>query len=260
MKRPLEDALLDAPGLSNIETRQDAEERLETLFLNAQGQSNAYAAERMQEVYEVVERAVALGSAFPVTEPEEHQSAAGWFMQLPSLFARYGSGLLLAGAAPLVADDSMILAVVCGVGAAVTLISRHRQDRPKRPLLPAKAAGAKFESLVSAADRTLSSMTAPRALPPAEAPSTQMAEDEMLGFLQDAVMASGSEEADELAANARRLIERAGYRVVREGGEELFEIMVDPELSGSMILKPALVHKKDSTKIIYGVRVRGQAA
>ena len=61
MRRPLEDILSDHPELTRAESRGQAEQHLEQLFLEAQGQSNAYAAERLEEIYEVAERALALG-------------------------------------------------------------------------------------------------------------------------------------------------------------------------------------------------------
>lgn len=260
MRRPLEDILSDHPELTRAESRGQAEQHLEQLFLEAQGQSNAYAAERLEEIYEVAERALALGASFPPVPVEERRPAAAWFLKLPGLLAQYGGGLLLAACAPLVASDSTILAVACGVAAVLTLVGQRRAGDAKPKPQPPKAVAAKFEGLVSAAERSLSSMTAPRALEAPQGRSTPLAEDDVLGFLQDAVMAKGqSEEADELAANAERLIERAGYRIVREGKDDLFEVMVDPDVQTPILLKPALVHRADPTKTVFGVLVRGRS-
>lgn len=256
---PLEDALYDRPDLLAAASRREAEAHLEALFLEAQGQVNSYQAERLREVYDLAERAVALGSAFPVLPEEERGGAGAWFTALPSLLSRYGGGLLLAACAPFVAEDSMILAVLAGVGGAVTLAAAFREETAPRRAAKPKAADARFRSLVSAADRALSSMTAPRALAAPAGGRSSLPDEDVLGFLQDAVMAEGSEEADELRANAERLIARAGYRVVREGSPDLFETMIDPDVDAPMLLKPALVHREDSSKILFGVMVRGQS-
>ncbi|GGY56266.1 hypothetical protein [Parvularcula lutaonensis] len=260
MRRPLDDILSEHPELSRAESRAEAEEHLEELFLEAQKRSNAFAAERLEEIYEVAERALALGASFPPVPIEERRPAAAWFLKVPGLLAQYGGGLLLAACAPLVADESTMLAVACGVGAVLTLVGQRRGGGGKPRREPPKAVAAKFEGLVSAAERTLSSMTAPLAL---EAPSrqgTSLSDDDVLSFLQDAVMVRGlSDEADELAANAERLIERAGYRIVCEGSDDLFEVMIDPEVAEEILLKPALVHRTDPGKIVFGVKVRGRS-
>ena len=256
---PLEDVLADQPQLSTADDRRDAEAQLETLFLTAQDQVNAYQAERLREVFELAERAVALGSAFPVSEPEERDGSFSWITDVPKWASRYGAGILLAACAPLVANDSVTLAVLAGVGAALSLVSAlrpHDTDKMARP--KPKAVEARFKGLVSAADRALLSMTAPRALTQAAGPATPLPHDDVMAFLQDAAMAEGSEEADELRSNAERMISRAGYRVVREGSPDLFETMVDPDVTAPLLLKPALVHRHDGNKTIFGVMVRGQ--
>ena len=56
----------DEPRLAEAETLPEAEEGLRAIFLAAQGDANAYAAERLQEVFRVAGRALALSEAFPV--------------------------------------------------------------------------------------------------------------------------------------------------------------------------------------------------
>ena len=254
---PLQDALADRPELLAADNRREAEAHLEALFLDAQGGANAYRAERIQEIFELAERAVALGSAFPLPPTEERGPTAAWFRRIPDLFGKYGTGLLLAGSAPFVADDSMLLALAAGIGGVVTLASQFRSTTTTSPAKP-KAVQARFKNLVSAADRALNSMTAPRALAAPSSGQTPLPPDDILAFLQDAAMAEGSEEADDLRVNAERLIQRAGYRVVREGPTELFETMLDPDVAEPLLLKPALVHRADESQVIFGVMVRGQ--
>lgn len=264
MHRPLEDVLADRPDLAGADSRAEAEAHIKALFLEAQGKANAYSAERLQEIYEVAERALALAAAFPPALPELPKGGkAPLWRRLPDLAASYGGGLLLAACAPLVADTSVILAAGCGVAAVLSLafpgrgttkIKSPRRDAPK-------AVEAKFQSLITAADRTLSSMTAPRALEAPTGPRAAFPEEDVAGFLQDALMLSrmsAGSEGTELAKNAERLAERAGFHVAWEGDDELFEVMVDPDIDEPMLLKPALVHKTDSTKTVFGVMVRGR--
>ena len=255
MSRPLEDALKDHRDLSEPESRADAEAVLEALFVEAQSEANAYTAERLQEVYEVADRALALGSAFPPPVPLEQQDGATtrWFLRLPDLLAQYGGGLLLAACAPLVADASVLLAAACGVGAVLTIAANRKPRRTAPKPLPPKAVQAKLEGLLSAADRSLASMTAPRALEAPPKSQGPFAEDDVITFLQDAAAETG-----DIGENAERLLSRAGYKVVRDGPSDLFEVMIDPEVKEPILLKPALVHHTDSKKTVFGVKVRGR--
>jgi hypothetical protein len=256
MRRPLRDVLDDHPDLVGGANRDEAEAHLETLFLTAQNHANAYSAERLQEIYEVAERAFALGAAFPPPpEPRRESAAGGMIEAAPRLLRRFGGGLLLAASAPLVAETSAILAIACAVGAVLTLAMPNRSREERAALPPPKAPDAKFEGLIEAADRSLNAMTAPRALAaPEEARGRQIPED-VLVFLQEALVGDDKENAD-LRANAERLLRKAGYRPVREGPDELFEVMVDPDVEGPLLLKPALVHQSDPLKTMPGVIVR----
>ncbi|MEO1476716.1 MAG: hypothetical protein AAFS13_10080, partial [Pseudomonadota bacterium] len=122
-----------------------------------------------------------------------------------------------------------------------------------------KAIRARMESLLSAADRSLSSMTAPQALEAPKSARDAFQDDDVLQMLQD-IMALGrhvdDEEAQTLAENAMRLADRAGYAPVWEGDGDLFEVMIDPAVSHPILLKPALVHKNDRTRTVFGVVVR----
>jgi len=263
-ERPLEDLLADAPELAQAESLSEAEERLRRVFVAAQGQANAYSAERMQEVFEVAERALALSAAFPAQLPAQVQATSGpraWWRRIPQLVTRFGTGILLAACAPLVADSSVILAVTCGVGAAFSLVAARRPEGalppPKRP--EPRAVRTKFESLLSAADQSLISMTAPRALEAPSSSRTPFQEDDVLQLLQD-MMAMGRFSDDEdvraLSENASRLADRAGFRPVWEGDPDLFEVMTDPAIKEPLLLKPALTHKNDPTRTVFGVMVR----
>ena len=262
-RRPLEDMLADAPDLAQAQSLSEAEEKLRAVFLAAQGQANAYAAERLQEVYEVAERALALSAAFPPpARGEEAAPAPAWWRRIPQLVARYGAGLLLAASAPLVADSSVALAIACGVAAVLSLVAARQPSGvlPVRREGPEpRAVRTKFESLLSAADRSLISMTAPRAIEAPAASKTALQEDDVLHLLQDVLALArhvDDEEAQALGENAARLAERAGFRAVWDGDPDLFEVMRDPDVEAPLLLKPALVHKTDRTRTVFGVMVR----
>ncbi|MEM9838667.1 MAG: hypothetical protein AAF830_05870 [Pseudomonadota bacterium] len=261
-RRPLEEMLADEPELAQAQSLDEAEERLRALFSAAQGQANAYAAERLQEVYDVADRALALSSAFPPPAPVVPGSAGSpWWRRAQDLVGRYGAGLLLAACAPLVADSSVTLAIASGIAAALTLLAaRKPADTPpptKRP--EPRAIKRRIESLLSAADRSLSSMTAPQALEAPRSGKQAFQEDDVLQVLQD-MMALGrhtdDNEVQALAENAQRLVDRAGFRPVWEGDGDLFEVMIDPAVREPILLKPALVHKADRTRTVFGVLVR----
>ncbi|MEE4209980.1 MAG: hypothetical protein V2I43_11995, partial [Parvularcula sp.] len=162
MRTRLEDVLSELPELADAASRDQAEEGLRTLFQRAQGQANSYTAERLDEIYEVAERALALGAAFPpAAELLPQKTTKSRLSQVAELIGRYGGGLLLAGAAPIVAEVSLIFAVACGIGAVLMLSSARRPSGEGLiKLPPPNAPREKFEGLVSAADRTLGSMTA----------------------------------------------------------------------------------------------------
>ncbi|MEM1381154.1 MAG: hypothetical protein AAGH41_11080 [Pseudomonadota bacterium] len=263
-ERPLADLLSDAPELARAESLSEAEQRLREVFVAAQGQANAYSAERIQEVYEVAERALALSAAFPAPAAPgtTRTGAAGpWWRRARDLVGQYAAGLLLAACAPLVADSSAILAVACGVAAALSLIAARRPDGklPEPKLLEPRAVRTKFESLLSAADQSLRSMTAPRALDAPQGGRATFQDDDVLQLLQD-VMALGRLTDDEdmrvLSENAERLASRAGYQPIWDDDPQLFEVMTDPQIREPLMLKPALIHKNDPTRTVFGVVVR----
>jgi hypothetical protein len=254
---PLQETLKLDRELGDAATKEEALAELQQLFLTARAGSNAYVGERLDELYELAERAVTLGSSYPPPLPEERPAPARLLAEVPRLLGRYGGGLLLAAMAPLVYADSVMLSVAAGVAAVLTLTTGGRQKERTRP--QPKGVGQKFKSLASAADQALLSMTAQRALPPPPPGTSAVPEEDMLSFLQDAVMLEGDLAAGEAAQNAGRLIERAGYRIVREpsAGLHLFEVMTDPDYQGELVLKPALVHRADANRIVPGVLVRG---
>ncbi|MCQ8185976.1 hypothetical protein [Parvularcula maris] len=257
--RPLQETLKLDPELGDAATKEEALAELQQLFLSARDGSNAYVGERLDELYELTERAVTLGSSYPLPLPEERPAPVRLVTELPRLLGRYGGGLLLAAMAPLVYADSVMLSIAAGVAAVLTLTTGGRPRERTRPR--PKGVDAKFRSLASAADQALVSMTAQRALPPPPPGTSAVPEEDMLSFLQDAVMLEGDLAAEEAAQNAARLIERAGYRIVREprAGQGLFEVMTDPDLQGELILKPALVHRSDPNRVVPGVLVRGRS-
>ncbi|NRA30576.1 MAG: hypothetical protein HRU11_09970 [Parvularculaceae bacterium] len=267
MRQPLEDVLADDPERVRATSLAEAEDQLRSVFLAAQGQANAYSAERLQEVFEVAERALALSEAFPVPETHRAKSPAGaWWSRISGLASKYGVGLLLAACAPLVADSSVTLAIASGVGAVWSLAAARQADKglalPKPP--PPKVVEAKMRGLLSAADRSLLSMTAPRAL---EAPSkgrSDFQQEDVLHLMQDILALGRGDDANEdaiyAAQNSQRLLKRAGFAVVWDGSTELFEVMSDPSVSGEILLKPALEHNSEPTKTVFGVKVRGGGA
>lgn len=266
MRRTLEDVLSDEPRLAEAETLPEAEEGLRAIFLAAQGDANAYAAERLQEVFQVAERALALSEAFPVeglvsSRARPHEGP--WYRRLQRAVARYGAGLLLAACAPLVADVSVTLAIAAAVTALLTLTATRRSSDPVG-LRPAdsKAVSAKIRGLLSAADRSVLSMTAPVTEGPSARKPSHFLDEDILQMMQDALAlgreAEPGSDAAAIAANAERLVQRAGYRVVWEDDTDAFEVMHDPSFSGSLLLKPALVHQTQPGRIVFGVKVKGQ--
>lgn len=265
MRRPLENLLAEAPDLGEAKSLSDAEERLRSVFAAAQAEANAYSAERLQELYEVAERALALSAAFP--PPPSHGAAqpaaeGPWWKRLPQLAGRYGAGILLAACAPLVADSSVTLAILAGVAAALSLTAGRRPGlgaMVRRKVVEPRAVEAKLRSLLSAADRSLTSMTAPRALQSPSGGRGLFQEEDVLNLLQE-VMALGreveNEAAQAMAENAERLAARAGFEPLWTPHPDMFEVMRDPAVPEPLLLKPALVHKSDPTRTVFGLLVR----
>jgi hypothetical protein len=141
-------------------------------------------------------------------------------------------------------------------------LSRRKEGAASKGLPPPNAPREKFAGLVNAADRSLGAMTAPRALAPPGPERSALADDDVLTFLQDALMLKGSEDPKErdLADNAERLAARAGYEVVWTDDGAHFETMIDPGAAEAFLLKPALKPRKDGRPTIFGVVVKGQGA
>ncbi|MEO1658384.1 MAG: hypothetical protein AAFR65_11740 [Pseudomonadota bacterium] len=261
MRTPLQDVLSDHPEWEEPQDRAAAEAQLEALFTAARDRSNAYSAARLDELYQVAERALTLAGAFPVATavPREGQGRP-WYRRLSQLVSRYSSGLLLAAAAPLVADASVLLAGACGIAAVLSLAVGGRADGVRLRSAPRpKAVAAKLQGLLSAADQSLDSATAPLALPDQRDTGSVFTKDDVLSVLQDilAVTRSGdSEDMRELQRNAERLATKAGYTPAWDYAPDLFEVMVDPEIEGELVLKPALVHRAKPEQSVFGVMIR----
>jgi hypothetical protein len=257
-RKPVQEVLKLDPALGAAKTKEEALAQLQSLFMAAKEDANAYVGERLEEIYELTERAVTLGASYPPPSAEERPRPVRLMASLPKLAARYGSALMLAAMAPLVYADSVLLSIAAGVTAVVTLATGWQRAPRKAPALP-RGTQERFRSLASAADQALTSMTAQRALAPPPSEGAGLPSEDMLVFLQEALMLEGSEAADEAARNAERLVARAGYEVVRspERNEALFEVMRDPGMRGELVLRPALVSRSDRSKVQFGVVVRG---
>lgn len=263
MRTPLEDALHEHPEWSEARDRHEAKANLEAVFLAARQDANAYSAERLSEIYQIAERALTFASAFEQLPATRSPMLADrpWYRRIPRLIVRYGSGLLLAACAPLVADSSVALAVGCAIAAVLTLaLTRVSQDsQKKKNRIRPKDTNKKFESLISAADRSLQSATAPAALEHHPSEPLNIPQDDVFSLLQD-VLAAGAEhtELQALAENAERLAARGGYKILWEPNAQDFQVMVDPHLERDILLKPALIHQSAEGQNVLGVLVRGR--
>ncbi|MEM6748657.1 MAG: hypothetical protein AAF608_14670 [Pseudomonadota bacterium] len=262
MRTPLQDVLSDHPDWEEPQDRAAAEAQVEALFAAARDRSNAYSAARLDELYQVTERALALAGAFPaVSEAKRSTAALSWRQRIPRLISRYSSGLLLAAAAPLVADASVLLAGACGIAAVISLAVGGRADRPLSAKVSPKpkAVTAKLQGLLSAADQSLDSATAPLALEDHRGKGDGFVREDVLSVLQDILAAARDGQSDdlvELQRNAERLALKAGYTPEWRYEPDLFEVMVDPEINGELVLKPALVHGSKPEQSVFGVIVR----
>ncbi|MEM6913794.1 MAG: hypothetical protein AAF511_07435 [Pseudomonadota bacterium] len=264
MRTPLQDVLSDHPEWEEPTDRAAAEAQLEALFAAARDRSNAYRAARLDEIYQVTERALTLAGAFsPPRDAQPKKGPLTWRQRAPRIIARYSTGLLLAASAPLVADASVLLAGVCGVAAVLSLAIGTRTEegaRIKTPPRP-RAVSAKLEGLLSAADQSLDSATAPMALEDHRDRDASFAQEDVLSLLQDILAATRTDDhqdSKELRRNAERLATKAGYAPQWRFSPDLFEVMVDPDVHEELVLKPALVHQTRSEKSVFGVIVRRQ--
>jgi hypothetical protein len=258
MRTPLNDVLHDD---KDSMAGADPGRGLAVLFETAEKRENAYAAERLREIYEVAERAMSLGA-----ETARAQSApvAGG-TSLSQRAASIAAGLLLAATAPLVAAESVLLAAASGLGAAAALAvplfgGGRRQTRPALPAPDPQRRSAKLEAVAAAADRALQAMVEPRRLPSPAAHGPALSEEDVVALIQDALALgreTEGEAAAELAENAGRLARRLGYTPVFEGGDELFEVMLDPALGAPLVVRPALVHREEGRSVL-GVMVKGR--
>ena len=264
MRTPLQDVLSDHPDWEEPRDREAAEAQIEALFAVARDRSNAYSAARLDELYQVTERAITLAGAFPAAPQQgDKKGQLPWRKRLPQLVARYSSGLLLAASAPLVADASVLLAGACGIAAVMSLAFAGRADGqiiPRRSPRP-KAVAAKLQGLLSAADQSLESATAPLAIEDQRSKDLGLPKDDVLSVLQDILAATrnaADRDTQELGRNAERLAMKAGYTPQWDHDPEFYEVMVDPEIEADLVLKPALVHRSKPDQSVFGVIVRRQ--
>ncbi|MBB4659468.1 hypothetical protein [Parvularcula dongshanensis] len=256
MRTPLHDVLGHEPQLSSEGT--DAGRQLAVLFETAEARENAFAAERLREIYEVAERSLALGAELAARERAAPPARLSWPIRIASVSA----GLLLAACAPIVAETSVLLAALSGVAALGALVMPFRGG-VHQAALPAPRADrtpAKLEAVAAAADRALQAMVEPRSLPAPHSSGAKPDED-VLGLLQDALQLgrdAKDEAAREVAENAERLARRLGYKPVFEGRDALFEVMIDPSVGAPVVLRPALVHESEPGRSVFGVKVKGR--
>ncbi|MEO1043497.1 MAG: hypothetical protein AAFX52_14545 [Pseudomonadota bacterium] len=265
MRTPLQDVLSDHPEWEEPTNRAAAEAQLEALFAAARDRSNAYSAARLDEIYQVTERALTLANAFSVPSDAGSQpTRQSWRQRIPSFLSRYSTGLLLAASAPLVADASVLLAGACGIAAVLSLAVGVRTSGKEtaRSFPRPKAVTAKLAGLLSAADQSLESATAPLALADQRERGVSFAQEDIVSVLQDVLAAARAANQDdlmELERNAERMAAKAGYTPQWTYHPDFFEVMVDPDINQDLVLKPALLHHSRPEQSVFGVIVRRQS-